>query len=70
MPELNNISRRDYFAAMAMQGLLACQSPDWHIPTNNKLTETAVEIADMLIAHLNAKPQQDDEPPIPKEDAQ
>lgn len=46
------LNKREYFAAMAMQGLLANEMHlEWG--TRRELSETAVDMADYLIAHLN-----------------
>lgn len=47
--ETNGLTKREYFAAMAMQGLLS----DSALCTDTELTETAVEFADCLIDALN-----------------
>jgi len=45
------ITKREYFAARAMQGL--CGSPDYCSETSKKIAEYAVEQADALFAALN-----------------
>lgn len=50
------LTKREYFAAMAMQGLLACEKEDWHFNTQNRAKE-AVTNADELIKALRAEGQ-------------
>ena len=47
------LSPRDYFAAMAMQGLLACETDVWQFKDREKRSEEAVQSADALIAELD-----------------
>jgi hypothetical protein len=51
-PNLNGLTKREYFAAMAMQGLLARQSTG----STKDYADIAVNQADALITELN-KPQ-------------
>lgn len=58
----NGLSKIEYFAAMAMQGMLANSidnqqgiEPFWHMG-NIRLAESAVLMADALINALNEKP--------------
>lgn len=44
------LTKREYFAAMAMQGLCANTNYEWH-PL--ELSETSVRIAEYLITQLN-----------------
>jgi hypothetical protein len=44
------LTKREYFAAMAMQGYIACSSSSWSLAE-------CVEAADGLIAELNKTPQ-------------
>jgi len=44
------MSLRDYFAAKAMQGELACQTPDWNNKNqDDKLAEQAYARADAML---------------------
>ena len=45
------LSKREYFAAMALQGLMA--NPDWTSTTISSIAEVSVKAADALIAELN-----------------
>ena len=47
------LTKREYFAAMAMQGALANKSA--HERTIEMITESAVKLADALIEELNKK---------------
>jgi hypothetical protein len=50
----NGLTIRQHFAAMAMQGLLACPEPDPNNPLSLKeFAAAAVKCADALIAELN-----------------
>lgn len=53
--EVGGLTKREYFAAMAMQGL----SVDW-TRENEKIAVHAVLIADALIAELNKEGGQDE----------
>lgn len=46
------LTKREWFAAMAMQGLLSAESENWSIGSCQKLVETAVDHADALIKAL------------------
>lgn len=48
------LSKREYFAAMALQGLLASwpREGDWPYPSNANVADSAVAIADALIEAL------------------
>lgn len=50
----NGLSKREYFAALAMQGILANPSND-HMK-RSIFPEAAVAFADLLIAELNKEP--------------
>lgn len=47
----HGLTKREYFAAMAMQGLLAS---DTHYTHYTLMTDRAVDFADMLIEKLNS----------------
>lgn len=47
-PDFGGLTKREYFAAMAMQGLIAGQ---WH----NSMAQQAVEFADELLEALEPK---------------
>jgi len=49
IPPTHGLTKREYFAAMALQGLLA----DPHATTDIGYPMTAVQLADALIAELN-----------------
>jgi hypothetical protein len=49
----HGLTKREYFAAMAMQGLLAQESEAWGFGDKEKLATEAVAQADALIAALN-----------------
>ncbi len=49
-PELKGLTKREYFAAMAMQGILSNPNRS-HFPTRN--ANDAIEAADALIKTLN-----------------
>lgn len=52
------LTKREHFAAMALQGLLACPespNPSGNQPWAKRLGKLAVEYADGLIAALNAE---------------
>jgi hypothetical protein len=51
-PDFNGLSVREHFAAMAMQGLLASETLDYHASSNESLARHAVAKADALIAEL------------------
>lgn len=58
IPDLNNhpsewygLTKREYFAAMALQGILANKGPYW--VGNAQIAEEAVMIANKLIESLN-----------------
>jgi hypothetical protein len=44
------LTKREYFAAAALQGLLACRVPS---TTNSEFAERAVILADKLLEELN-----------------
>jgi hypothetical protein len=46
----HGLTKREYFAAIALQGLLASPNRDGHLMG---YAEAAVRVADMLIAELN-----------------
>lgn len=46
------LTKREHFAAMAMQGLAATSAAE-HCPTSDQLADMAVRYADSLIASLN-----------------
>lgn len=48
----HGLTKREYFAAMAMQGFCACQG-SWEEQTPQQSAVTAVECADALIKELN-----------------
>lgn len=61
IPDLNNhpsdwygLTKREYFAAMAMQGIIS--NPNNHYVTSYSIAERAVQIADALIEQLNKQP--------------
>lgn len=45
------LTKREYFAAQAMQGMIA--SNEWIADTLERVSKTAIEYADALIAELN-----------------
>lgn len=47
------LSKREYFAALALQGLLACPSETY--PAQKEVAEWSVIYADALIDALNAE---------------
>jgi hypothetical protein len=47
------LTKREYFAAMAMQGIL---SHGWNIHEYNEASKYSVQAADALITALNQKP--------------
>ncbi len=49
----NGLTIREYFAAMAMQGLLAQEAEGWSYSDPAKLAKAAVARADALIAELS-----------------
>lgn len=49
IPRDEGITLRDYFAAKAMEGELACQLPEWENKDASKLAQWAYEIADAMI---------------------
>jgi len=51
------LTKREYFAAMALQGFLASEEKGYP----NQFTNSAVQAADALIAALNAEAQDDKE---------
>lgn len=61
----NGLTKREYFAAMAMQGLIADGAADYEGDENKHgnvcdpagLADEAVELADALIYALNAEPE-------------
>lgn len=60
-PENNGLTKREYFAAMAMQGMLANSYSDGvtqplSSANNIQIAEMAVSQADALIAELNKEP--------------
>ena len=50
----SNLTKREYFAAMAMQGWLASFAPDAQISPEGKIqvAELAVQLSDALLAEL------------------
>lgn len=52
--DMYGLTKREYFAAVAMQGLLAC--PHQMCGDIENQTGLAVEYADRLIAELNKEP--------------
>lgn len=51
-----NISLRDFFAAMAMQGELACQRPGYECIEESNIAKWAYAIADaMMVERENQK---------------
>jgi hypothetical protein len=46
------LTKREYFAAMAMQGILASESEDYRCPSRQKMAEDAAGCADALLAAL------------------
>lgn len=49
MPAQWGLTKREYFAAMAMQGLMAAAAQQRHIPT---VVQDSVNLADALLAEL------------------
>jgi len=49
-----DLTVREYFAAMAMQGTLAAENSSWGYHDTKKTATEAVEYADALIEALNA----------------
>lgn len=47
------LTKREYFAAMALQGLLASQQPGYTFSTADEACNAAIEHADALINQLN-----------------
>jgi hypothetical protein len=58
-PDLRGLTKREYFAALAMQGILATESEDYNYGHNSapRIAARAVEQADALIAALNGEGQ-------------
>ncbi len=52
----NGLTKREYFAARAMQGLLSGEGEHWHFTNSIERTQNAVRMADALIAELNKAP--------------
>ena len=52
----SGLTKREYFAAMAMQGLCAGQSENYQFTDNNRLVQEAVNISNALITELNKQP--------------
>jgi len=54
----NGLTKREYFAAMAMQGLLAANAEYYHgnipIPVNKSIAISSIEFADELLKQLEA----------------
>ncbi|MEM1279206.1 MAG: hypothetical protein AAGG53_04095 [Cyanobacteria bacterium P01_H01_bin.152] len=50
------LTKREWFAAMALQGLLAAETENYHCPPK-QTAQMAVERADFLIAALNPAPE-------------
>lgn len=48
------LTKREYFAAIALQGVIACETENWNT-TNEQNARTAVRLADALIEALNYK---------------
>lgn len=49
-------NRRDRFAAAALQGLLASETPDFRLGHATAIGDKAAKLADALIAALEKKP--------------
>jgi len=47
------LTKREFFAAQALQGILAQETESWSFSTEEALCEKAVIYADSLIAALN-----------------
>jgi hypothetical protein len=57
MAAQSGITKREYFAAMAMQGLVAnSELSEKHGIPQTETSELAVKMADALIAELNKEP--------------
>jgi hypothetical protein len=50
----HGLTKREYFAAMAMQGLLA--NPDLYLSSETTMQQLSVGYADALINELNKRP--------------
>ena len=48
----DELTKREYFAAMAMQGILSSQTEDWYADPSGT-AKMAVQLADALIEKLN-----------------
>lgn len=55
IPAYPGLTKRELFAAMAMQGLLATLVPGQNDPTDEVLASWSVHQADALLAELNKK---------------
>ena len=51
----HGLTKRELFAAMAMQGMLASETSSYNYGTDECLAENAVKKADSLINELNKK---------------
>lgn len=45
----SGMTLRDYFAAKAMQGMIACGHTKWELPSNKVIAETAYSMADSML---------------------
>lgn len=50
------LTKRELFAAMAMQGLLASESENWHVGHPHAVAKNALDYADALIKALQPPP--------------
>lgn len=55
------MTKREYFAAAALQGILAFDANDDRIFPLVDAAEQAVTVADLLIDQLNYQPREDDD---------
>lgn len=53
--ESSGLSKREYFAGLAMQGWIACQHEGFTAGSNESIAERAVACADELLKALEAK---------------
>lgn len=56
-PRFPGLTKREYFAAKAMQGLLAAETEESHYATRGDLARTAVAQADAVLAALTSTEQ-------------
>ena len=49
----SGLTKREYFAAMALQGYISATPPESNWPSPNEAAKDAVEFADALIKALN-----------------